>query len=67
MLKKVKNNEGRAKNMNITENEKVETIVRLLADIEFGSLHIIVHNGQITQIDRTEKKRFSNGKVKDKQ
>lgn len=43
--------------MNITENEKVETIVRLLADIEFGSLHIIVHNGQITQI----------GKVKDKQ
>lgn len=53
--------------MNITENEKVETIVRLLADIEFGSLHIIVHNGQITQIDRTAKKRFSNGKVKDKQ
>lgn len=32
-----------------------------LDDMEFGSLHIVVHEGQIVQMERTERKRFENG------
>ncbi|MNR55293.1 hypothetical protein D3C85_1756270 [compost metagenome] len=28
--------------------------------MEFGSLHIVVHEGQIVQMERTERKRFEN-------
>ncbi|OKP86513.1 hypothetical protein A3844_13320 [Paenibacillus helianthi] len=35
-------------------------IAELLDDIEFGSLHIVVHEGQIVQMERTERKRFEN-------
>ncbi|WP_154985250.1 YezD family protein [Paenibacillus xylanexedens] len=31
-----------------------------LDDMEFGSLHIVVHEGQIVQMERTERKRFEN-------
>ncbi|WP_152655510.1 YezD family protein [Oceanobacillus sp. CFH 90083] len=48
--------------MNVLEEDKVKTVLRLLDEIEFGSLSITVHNGQITQVDRTEKKRFENAK-----
>ncbi|MDP4098012.1 YezD family protein [Paenibacillus sp. P96] len=35
-------------------------IAELLDDMEFGSLHIVVHEGQIVQMERTERKRFGN-------
>ena len=35
-------------------------ITELLDDMEFGSLHIVVHEGQIVQMERTERKRFEN-------
>ncbi|AIQ62153.1 hypothetical protein D3C81_450620 [compost metagenome] len=38
----------------------LERIAGLLDDMEFGSLHIVVHEGQIVQMERTERKRFEN-------
>ena len=35
-------------------------IAELLNDMEFGSLQIVVHEGQIVQMERTERKRFEN-------
>ncbi|KUP24461.1 YezD family protein [Paenibacillus sp. DMB5] len=35
-------------------------ISELLDNMEFGSLHIVVHEGQIVQMERTERKRFEN-------
>ncbi|ASA25355.1 YezD family protein [Paenibacillus donghaensis] len=36
-------------------------IADLLDNMEFGSLQIVVHEGQIVQMERTERKRFENG------
>ncbi|GIP23511.1 MULTISPECIES: YezD family protein [Paenibacillus] len=33
-------------------------IADLLSDMEFGSLNIVVHEGQIVQVERTERKRY---------
>lgn len=38
----------------------LERIAGLLNDMEFGSLQIVVHEGQIVQMERTERKRFEN-------
>lgn len=38
----------------------LERIASLLNDMEFGSLQIVVHEGQIVQMERTERKRFEN-------
>ncbi|SEO42740.1 hypothetical protein SAMN04487895_107254 [Paenibacillus sophorae] len=38
----------------------LERIAGLLDNMEFGSLHIVVHEGQIVQMERTERKRFEN-------
>ncbi|WP_054957756.1 YezD family protein [Paenibacillus dakarensis] len=38
----------------------IERIASLLDGMEFGSLHIVVHEGQIVQMERTERKRFGN-------
>lgn len=35
-------------------------ITELLNNMEFGSLQIVVHEGQIVQMERTERKRFEN-------
>lgn len=37
---------------------KIEHITSALKELEYGSIVITVHNGDITQIDTTEKKRF---------
>ncbi|WP_077620705.1 YezD family protein [Bacillus sinesaloumensis] len=37
----------------------VKHILSSLEDLEFGSIVITVHNGEITQIDATEKRRFA--------
>ncbi|MDN4602666.1 YezD family protein [Paenibacillus sp. F6_3S_P_1C] len=38
----------------------MDRIAGQLNDMEFGSLHIVVHEGQIVQMERTERKRFEN-------
>ncbi|MGF7050229.1 hypothetical protein J2T13_004754 [Paenibacillus sp. DS2015] len=38
----------------------ITRITDLLNDMEFGSLQIVVHEGQIVQMERTERKRFEN-------
>lgn len=35
-------------------------IAELLNEMEFGSVSIVVHEGQIVQIERTERKRYDN-------
>jgi len=39
----------------------LEEIKQQLAAIQFGSLEIQVHNGQVVQIERREKKRWEKG------
>ncbi|MED4014622.1 YezD family protein [Sutcliffiella cohnii] len=41
------------------EESKVKHILSTLESLEYGTIEVTVHNGQITQIDTTEKKRFS--------
>lgn len=36
----------------------LERIAGLLNEMEFGSVSIVVHEGQIVQIERTERKRY---------
>ncbi|NGY86307.1 YezD family protein [Bacillus megaterium] len=38
--------------------EKLDYIVKLLTEINYGSVLITLHDGQITQVDSTEKNRF---------
>lgn len=45
------------------DDEKLKYLTSSLNNIDFGSVIITVHNGQITQIDTTEKKRFVNTRV----
>lgn len=44
--------------MNKYDRTKIEHILAKLEELEYGSLTITVHDGNITQIDTTEKKRF---------
>ncbi|MCC3357869.1 YezD family protein [Bacillus sp. REN16] len=41
------------------DEAKVKHILSTLENLEFGSIVITVHNGEITQIDATEKRRFT--------
>ncbi|WP_152549772.1 YezD family protein [Geomicrobium sp. JCM 19055] len=36
-----------------------EEIIAQLEKLQYGSLHITVHNGVVTQIDRTERNRLN--------
>lgn len=38
---------------------KLKHITSSLENLEYGSIIITVHDGEITQVDTTEKKRFS--------
>ncbi len=40
------------------EQEKRKYILDSLKNLQFGSLVITIHDGQITQVDKTEKNRF---------
>lgn len=42
-------------------NEIINEIKQQLAQIEYGSLEIQVHNGLVVQIERREKKRWEKG------
>jgi len=39
--------------------EVLGTLVRLIREVRFGSIEIVVHEGRVTQIERREKVRFS--------
>lgn len=46
----------------------IEHIVNSVSDLQFGSVQIIIHDGKIVQIERTERKRFdSNGGIQGQQ
>lgn len=36
----------------------VERILESIAGIQFGAVQIVIHNGDIIQIERTERRRF---------
>lgn len=36
----------------------IERIRQILEGLEYGSVQIVVHDGKITQIDKTERRRF---------
>ena len=38
--------------------EVLDTLTRLVRELRFGSIEIVVHEGRITQIERREKLRF---------
>ncbi|OXS75694.1 YezD family protein [Domibacillus enclensis] len=40
------------------DEQWIERIVQSLQGIEYGSVEIVIHDSQITQIDRLEKQRF---------
>jgi hypothetical protein len=45
--------------MGIIDDSKIHHIVSTLEKLEYGSVVITVHDGEITQIETTEKQRFS--------
>lgn len=45
----------------VIPEDVLEEIKQQLALIQFGSLEIQVHNGQVVQIERREKKRWEKG------
>lgn len=40
------------------DEEKVRYILSTLNEMEYGNVNITVHDGDITQVDITQKKRF---------
>lgn len=48
------------KNREITDNAHLETIADMIKDIKYGSVTIIVQDGKVIQIDKTEKYRTKN-------
>ena len=38
--------------------EILGTLMRLIREVRFGSIEIVVHEGRVTQIERREKVRF---------
>ena len=43
----------------VLPEEVLDALARLVREIRFGSVEIVVHDGRITQIERREKLRFS--------
>ncbi len=39
--------------------EVLGTLARLLREVRYGSIEIVVHEGRVTQIERREKVRFA--------
>ena len=44
--------------LEVVPEEVLGTLARLVRELRFGSIEIIVHEGRITQIERREKVRF---------
>jgi hypothetical protein len=47
------------KALDVLPEEILSTLTRLVRELRFGSIEIVVHDGRITQIERREKVRFS--------
>jgi hypothetical protein len=45
--------------LNNVDQGKLEYILSILEQVEFGSINITIHAGEISQIDTTVKKRFT--------
>jgi hypothetical protein len=45
--------------LTLLDDEALAEIKQQLAQLRFGSLEISVHNGQIVQLERREKKRWA--------
>ena len=45
----------------VIPQEVLDTLTRLVCELRFGSIEIVVHEGRITQIERREKVRFGSG------
>ncbi len=39
------------------QNEAIAQIIKMLGEIKFGSIEIVIHDSKITQIERREKLR----------
>jgi len=39
-------------------HEVLSALVRLLREVRYGSIEIVVHEGRVTQIERRERMRF---------
>jgi hypothetical protein len=50
------------KRMATINETKVQQIITALKKINYGSVLITIHDGEITQLDSTEKSRFSKTK-----
>jgi hypothetical protein len=53
--------------MAVVDQAKANFILSTLKGMEYGSVMITVHDGTITQIDKTEKTRFQSKKIDSKQ
>ncbi|WP_342429653.1 YezD family protein [Neobacillus sp. FSL H8-0543] len=53
--------------MAVVDQVKANYILSTLKDMEYGSVIITVHDGIITQIDKTEKTRFGPKKFESKE
>ncbi|UOQ93914.1 YezD family protein [Halobacillus shinanisalinarum] len=51
--------------MKNTLEKKINDVISALENIEYGSVAITVHDGEITQIECTEKKRYPLNKKSD--
>jgi hypothetical protein len=60
MTKAVKPDSGAERGAELNDDELI-AIRSALAGLRFGSVHIVVQDGVIVQIDRTEKRRLRNG------
>lgn len=46
---------------NLVDEDVLKEIAALLAQIQYGSLEISIHNGRVVQLERREKKRIDKG------
>jgi hypothetical protein len=46
---------------NPVDEDVLKEIAALLAQIQYGSLEISIHNGRVVQLERREKKRIDKG------
>jgi hypothetical protein len=44
--------------LDVVPEEVLGTLARLVRELRFGSIEIVVHDGRITQIEKREKVRF---------
>jgi len=43
------------------DDDVLKEIKHIIAQIKYGSLEILIHNGKVVQLERREKKRYGKG------